>query len=124
MPRKAVLPADLPALKRLVAGEKIVAKCMPFVEDPRETMIGFAEPAAYAQQHQGRGDPTAFKSGVADTSWHSGAELDQPFLLHQRKIEDGLHDRWSAVTHSEKIGETLPPVGPIWTRYRFLKGIL
>ena len=83
VPRKAVLPADLPALKSMVAGEKIVAKRMSFVEDHRQTTIDFAQPVPNAQQCQGRGDPTAFKSGVADASRHSGTELDQPFLLCQ-----------------------------------------
>lgn len=35
MVRKAVLSADLPALKGLVGSEKMLAKSMPFVEDHR-----------------------------------------------------------------------------------------
>ena len=65
MPRKAVLPADLPALQSIVAGEKMLAKRMPFVEDHRETTIDLAQPAANAQQRQRRGDRPAFKSGIA-----------------------------------------------------------
>jgi hypothetical protein len=53
MPGKAVLPADLPALKSLVTGEEAVAKRVPLVEDHRETTINLAQTVVHAQHHEG-----------------------------------------------------------------------
>jgi hypothetical protein len=48
-----VLPADLAALKGLVAGEKAVAERLPLVEDHRETAVNLAQTVVYAQKHEG-----------------------------------------------------------------------
>ncbi len=43
---KTIFPANFLATECLVAGEEIAAKCMPFIEDHRETPIDLAQPAA------------------------------------------------------------------------------
>ena len=52
MARKAIVPADLPAVKRRVTCEEGLAKRMPFVEDYREPAIDLAQPIAHSQQRQ------------------------------------------------------------------------
>ena len=53
MPGETVLPADLAALQRAVAGEEAPAERLPLVEDHREATIDLAKTVAQAQQHQG-----------------------------------------------------------------------
>ena len=79
--RKAVLSADLFALKSCVAFKKISAKGMAFIENYRQASIHLMQPVAKTHQCQGRGSRTTFESGIANASRHSGAQLYQPFLL-------------------------------------------
>jgi hypothetical protein len=53
VPWEAVVPADLPALKRVVAGEELAAQRVPLVEDHRETTVDLAQAVVHAQHREG-----------------------------------------------------------------------
>jgi hypothetical protein len=79
--RKAILPADLFALKGMVAFKKILAQGMPLIENHRQVLFRLMQPVAQTHKYQGGGNRTTFESGIANAARHSGAQLYQPFLL-------------------------------------------
>ena len=97
-----------------MTGEKVHAQSVTSIKDCRQTTLDIAQAVVSAQQHQWRGDAATFKAGVADTSWHPGAEPDQPFLFGGRDVQDGLHYRRCAVAHPYKVGEGISVILPPW----------